>query len=462
MTLESTTVNWQERYRAAYIITVRVRIPDVPGKLAEILSVIGNEGAPVGDIRMIGVDSMFKVRDLELFFADRAHTERTLTKISEVDDVSVLHVSDEVLEVHRGGAIETRPRVPLDSVMDLRMVYTPGVARVCELIEERPEEARRYTGIGNRISIVTNGTAVLGLGDIGPLAALPVMEGKSAILARFVGVSADPFLIDSKDPGEIVDIVAKTASNYGAIQLEDIAAPDCFEIEEKLQERLDIPVFHDDQHGTATVCVAGLIRALDRLEREPSECSAVVLGAGAAGLAIARFLVHFGVEDTVTCDSRGALFEGRSEGMNRFKEEVARITNPDRRQGSLEEVLRGRNLFIGVSRPGLVSKEMVASMGDRPIVFALANPVSEIPTQAALDAGAAVAVDGRGMNNALAYPGIFRGALDAEARSITREMMLAAARALAEAAPGDDLLPEMLDRTVHARVAAAVAEAANG
>lgn len=453
------SVNWQERYHAALIHTVRLRIRDLPGKLAETLAAIGSQGAPVGDIRMVGVDSQYRVRDVQIFFTGEDHRDKTLDALRAVDEIEIVQVCDDVLEIHRAGAIETRSRVPLETIMDLRMVYTPGVASVCELIADKPETAWDYTGICDRISIVTNGTAVLGLGDIGPLAALPVMEGKAAILARFVGVSADPVLVDSKDVDTIVDIVAKTALNYGAIQLEDIAAPACFEIEERLTELLDKPVFHDDQHGTATVVVAGLINALERTGRTASDVRAVVLGAGAAGLAIARFLVDFGVADVILCDSKGALYPDRSAGMNRWKEDVASITNKAGQRGDLAAAMRGANLFVGVSKPGLVTSDMVRSMEDQAIVFALANPVSEIPTDEALAAGAAIALDGRGMNNALAYPGIFRGALDARAARITQEMKLAAARALAAAAPGNDLLPEMLDPSVHRRVADAVSEA---
>ena len=273
------SVNWQERYNASHIVTVRLKMIDRPGKLAECLTAMGQCGAPIGDIRMIGADSEFKIRDVQIFFTDANHAERTLDLLREVEGAEVLFVSNDVLEIHRGGTIETVSRVPLETVMDLRMVYTPGVASVCRRIAELPEAAWDYTHKGNRIAIVTNGTAVLGLGDIGPLASLPVMEGKAAILAHYVGVSADPVLLDTKDEEEIIEIVSKMASHFGAIQLEDIAAPACFEIEHRLGERLDIPVFHDDQHGTATVCVAGLINALRRTDRQPGDVRAVVLGA---------------------------------------------------------------------------------------------------------------------------------------------------------------------------------------
>ena len=456
--MTSTLPNWQERYNAKLIITLRVRIPDEHGELARLLDTIGSAGAMVGDLRICGADSTHKVREVQLFLTDDTVLSAAVDAVKALAGVELLSITDDVLEIHRGGAIETRSRVPLVTIMDLRMVYTPGVASVCELIARKPELAWKYTGIGRRIAIVTNGTAVLGLGIIGPLASLPVMEGKSAILSCFAGVSADAVLIDSTEVDEIVNIVAKIASNFGAIQLEDIAAPACFDIEERLQARLDIPVFHDDQHGTATVAVAGLMNALKRVGRDPGDCRGVILGAGAAGSAIARFLVDFGVTDLVLCDSGGAIYRGRTTGMNPWKERLAEITNADRIQGSVADVMKGRNLFIGVSRPGVVSKEMVASMGKDPIVFALANPVSEIDASEALDAGAAVAVDGRGMNNALAYPGIFRGALDARAKRITHAMKLAAARAIADAAV-ESLLPDMLDRKMHDRVAKAVAAA---
>lgn len=450
--------NWYERYQASYIATLRIQLPDRPGALAEVLNLISAQATHVGNIDLVGVSADKKVRDIQLFLKDASDLAHTLSLLKALPGVEVSAVSDDVMEIHRHGTIETRARVPLDTLMDLRMVYTPGVASVCEHIAKEPAGAWDYTALGRKIAIVTNGTAVLGLGDIGPLASLPVMEGKAAILSRFVNVSAEPILVDSRDPATVIATVERIATGYGAIQLEDIAAPECFEIEAELSRRLNKPVFHDDQHGTATVVLAGLIRALKRCERRPEECRAAILGAGAAGSAIARFLTKFGVKDIVVCDSKGALHPGRSD-LNPAKQAIAAETNAAQVAGPLSEVMRGRNLFIGVSKPGVVSEDMVRSM-DAPIVFALANPVSEIPVDAALAAGALVAADGRGMNNALAYPGIFRGALDARAQRITPDMMLAAAKALAAAATGDDLLPDMLDLSVHERVSAAVRDAA--
>ncbi len=451
--------NWYERYSASKVITVRVESADVPGSLARILEAVATTRAQLGDIKLIGVDGRSKVRDIQMFMVDDEHQQRTVDAIAKVDQVKVLSVTDDVLEVHRHGSIETRARVPLESLMDLRMVYTPGVASVCELLAKEPDKAWEYTAVGQKIAIVTNGTAVLGLGNIGPLASLPVMEGKAAILSKFVGVSAEPLLIESQDVDEVVNIVAKCAKGYGAIQLEDIAAPACFEIEERLQKLVDVPVFHDDQHGTATVLIGGLINALKRTEQSPENLRAVMLGAGAAGTAIARFLMRFGVKDVVVVDSKGAIYEGR-EGLNPAKTALAKETNQEKAKGPIEEVIKGRNLFVGVSKPNTVTPEMVRSMAKNPIVFALANPVSEISVRDALQAGAAVALDGRGMNNALAYPGLFRGALNARAKQITHEMKLAAAQALADAAVGDALLPDMLDMSVHERVTQAVMNAA--
>ena len=454
----SDPTNWYERYNASTIVTIRVCVDDHPGALAEVLTVLAVQSAQLGNIELVGADGAHKIRDIQVFFVDGEQRDQTMKALQALQKARVVHAIDEVMEIHRGGTIETKARVRLDSLMDLRMVYTPGVATVCTSIVDDPGKAREYTAVGNKIAIVTDGSAVLGLGDIGPLAALPVMEGKAAILDRFAGVSAEPILIDTKDPDTIIDVVSRISLGYGAIQLEDIAAPACFAIERTLQARLPVPVFHDDQHGTATVCVAGFISALRRTGRTVNDIEALVLGAGAAGSAISRFLVELGVADVVVCDGSGAIFRGRTHRMNAEKQALAELTNKNNVQGTLPEVMAGKDLFVGVSRPNLVSADMVKSMAKDPIVFALANPVSEISVAEALQAGAAVAMDGRGMNNALAYPGIFRGALDARATHITHAMKTAAAQALADAA-GDDLLPDMLDMSMHRRVAEAVRNA---
>ncbi len=367
---------------------------------------------------------------------------------------------EDVLPLHEKGKIRMVSRHRLDSVSDLRKVYTPGVARVCRLIHDEPEKVCDYTSIGNTVAVITNGTAVLGMGDIGVEASMPVMEGKAAILMEMADVSAIPVLVDTRDAGEFIRTVSLISRTFGAILLEDVSAPLCFELEDALKAKLSIPVFHDDQHGTAVVVLAALLRALDVTRKKPEALNVVINGAGAAGWAIARFLLGFGAGNVVLCDSRGAIYRGRSVGMNPVKEQIAGLTNKDNEQGGLGDVIKGKDLFVGVSVAGAVSRERVASMAPEPIVFALANPVPEIWPYEAMEAGAAVATDGRNLNNALGFPGIFRGALDARAREINEEMKLSAAHELAALAPEDELVPDFMDRDVHRAVGRAVAQAA--
>ncbi|MBN2210743.1 MAG: NAD-dependent malic enzyme [Sedimentisphaerales bacterium] len=451
--------SWQERYHAAEVYTLRCKVLDQPGMLGKLITAIGKTQTHVGNISTSGLDSHNKIRDVQVFCADKQHLTRLLEMVSAIDGIEVLHVNDDVLEMHRRGVIDVKSRVAINNLSDLRMVYTPGVASVCNKIVENPALAWNLTGLCDRVAIVTNGTAVLGLGDIGVSGSLPVMEGKAAIFAEFANISAFPILVDSKKPDEVVETIVRIAAGFGAIQLEDIAAPACFEIEEKLRTKLDIPVFHDDQHGTATVTLATLINALQRTGRKPQNCSAIIAGAGAAGYAIAMILREFGIGDIVVYDSIGPLYAGRTKSMNPYKQKLAKITNPQDIQGYLMEGFKGRDIFIGVARPNMVSKDMIAAMAPRPLVFPLSNPVGEISVDDAYEAGAGVAADGRTINNALAYPGLFRGALDAQARDITLNMQLAAAHTLADLAPEDALLPDMLDKTIHQRVAAAVAKA---
>ena len=453
-------VSWQERYHAPEIFTLICRLEDKPGMLGKVISAIGQSNTHVGSILTTGVESSHKIRKIRVFCSDQEHLAEVISVIEEIDGVDVLEVVDEVMEIHRRGPIETVSRVKIDRISDLRMIYTPGVASVCKKIEADPDSAYDITGICDRVAIVTNGTAVLGLGDIGVLPSLPVMEGKAAIFAEFANISAVPVLIESKDTDTIVDTVIRIAKSYGAIQLEDIAAPDCFEIEKRLQDALDIPVMHDDQHGTATVALAALISSLKRTGRTAENSSAIILGAGAAGVAITKILLTYGIKDIVVYDSCGAIYRGRTEKMNPVKQGLAEITNPNNIKGTLEEGFKGRDIFIGVARPNMVTKDMIRSMAKDPIVFPLSNPVGEIDTRDALDAGAAIVADGRTLNNAQAYPGMFRGALDARAADITPEMQLAAAHKLAETAAEPYLLPDMLDRDIHRQIAEAVARAA--
>ncbi|MHC4158367.1 MAG: malic enzyme-like NAD(P)-binding protein [Planctomycetota bacterium] len=454
--------SWQQRYSAPLIFTLRCKILDKVGMLARLTSAIDQTGANLGEINLVGVKDEYKIRDITIFLKDKKQLEKLLKLIKAIDGVDVLGVRDDILETHRRGSIEVISRAKLKSLTDLRMVYTPGVASVCQEVQNSPDAAWELTGICDRVAIVTNGTAVLGLGDIGPVPSLPVMEGKASILAEFVDISAFPILIDTRDVDVFVDTTVKIASGFGAIQLEDVAAPACFEIEEKLKAKLNIPIFHDDQHGTATIVLAALINALKQTHKKAEHCSVVMLGAGAAGIAVSQILLGFGISDIVLYDSTGAIYRGRTENMNPYKERLAEITNKKNQKGPLADGFVGKDIFIGVSRPNMVTKEMIASMAEDPIVFPLSNPIGEISKEEAFEAGAAVAADGRDINNALAYPGIFRGSLDAKATDINLEMKLAAAKRIAELAPENELLPAILDTQVHKSIARAVAEAWHG
>jgi malate dehydrogenase (oxaloacetate-decarboxylating) len=451
--------SWQERYQASHVYTLRCKIQDAAGMLGKITSAIGQTKTQLGDIKTVGIEGKNKIRDIQVYCSNQKQLDKVVENVKKVDGVEVINVSDDVLEIHRRGAIDIKSRVPLRTLTDLRMIYTPGVAFVCTKIVEDPESAWEYTGLCDRVAVVTNGTAVLGLGNIGVLPSLPVMEGKAAIFSEFANISAVPVLVDSKDPEKVIETVCMIAKSFGAIQLEDISAPTCFEIEKKLQDRLDIPVMHDDQHGTATVLLAALINALKKTHKDPKNCSIIILGAGAAGFAITKILLKFGVKDIVVYDSAGAIYRGRTEKMNVYKQQLAEVTNKNNFKGSLLEGFKDRDIFIGVAQPNAVSKEMISAMAKDALVFPLSNPVGEITVQEAYEAGAAVAADGRTINNALAYPGLFRGALNVKAKDITVEMQLAASQTLARLAPEGKLLPDILEKETHRAVIKAVSEA---
>lgn len=375
------------------------------------------------------------------------------------------------LQLHKEnqGKIEVMGKVPIKNADDLSLAYTPGVAEPCKEISKNPELIYEYTFKGRIVAVVTDGSAVLGLGNIGPRAALPVMEGKAVLFKSFANVDAFPICLDTQDTEEIVNIVKYIAPSFGGINLEDISAPRCFEIEQRLKEDLDIPVFHDDQHGTAVVVLAALINALKILGKNIGEVTAVLSGAGAAGVAITKLLFKAGIKDVIACDRKGIIYPGR-EGLDTSKQELAHITNKENLKGSLADALRKRDIFIGVSGPGLLSKDMIKAMAEDPIIFALANPVPEIYPDEAKEAGAKVIGTGRSdfpnqINNVLAFPGIFRGALEVRATEINEKMKLAAAHAIANVITEKELsfdycIPEAFDRRVAAEVAYSVAKAA--
>ncbi|MEA4954243.1 MAG: NADP-dependent malic enzyme [Pseudoflavonifractor sp.] len=383
-----------------------------------------------------------------------------------------MDVSQRSLLLHQelSGKIEIVARKHIESKEDLSLLYTPGVAEPCRVIQKDYKRSWDLTRRGNLVAVITDGTAVLGLGDIGPAAGMPVMEGKCALFKEFADVDAFPLCVDTKDVDQLVETIRLISKSFGGINLEDISAPRCFEVERRLKEACDIPVFHDDQHGTAIVVCAGLLNALRLVKKPIEEAKVVISGAGSAGISICRLMMQFGVGDVVLVDQRGALCPGE-EWMNPVQKEMAEVTNRERFRGDLTGAMKGRDVFVGVSAPGIVTSEMVAGMAKAPIVFAMANPVPEIMPDQALAGGARVVATGRSdfpnqINNVLVFPGIFRGALDVRATDITEEMKISAARAIASIVTDEELredyiIPDALDKRVSAAVAKAVAEEAN-
>lgn len=384
----------------------------------------------------------------------------------------IVTLREEALHMHsvNKGKLETTSKVEVKNAKDLSLAYSPGVAEPCKVIYENPEKVYDYTMKGNMVAVVSDGTAVLGLGNIGPEAALPVMEGKSVLFKSFAGVDAFPICLNTTDVDKIIETIKLLEPSFGGVNLEDIAAPNCFVIEERLKKEANIPIFHDDQHGTAIVTVAGLVNALKLVGKKITEIKVVANGAGAAGIAIIKLLYSYGVRDIIMCDTKGAIYEGRPNGMNAVKAEVAKFTNRDNLQGNLKDIIKGADVFIGVSAEGALTKEMITSMNNDAIIFAMANPVPEIMPAAAIEAGAKVVGTGRSdfpnqVNNVLAFPGIFRGALDVRATHINEKMKVAAVEAIASLISKDELqadyvIPGPFDPRVAPAVAAAVAKAA--
>jgi len=424
--------------------TIRLLILDQPGYLGRVATAVGNAGGNITDLHLVSYGVEYNTRDLTLFIDDEAQLQEVLAEIGKVEGVIISEIIDPVLEMHRGGKIRVKSRVPLDGLATLRKIYTPGVAKVCKLIEQTPDLKYEYTSIGDTVAIVTNGTAVLGLGDIGPIAGMPVMEGKAVLFDALAGINGVPILLASKDPEEIVRTVALIAPSFGAINLEDIKAPECFEIERRLDAMLDIPVMHDDQHGTATVALAALLNATKYVGKPFRNDCVGIVGLGAAGIGIAKLLAAYGVKRMVGTD------------LNPHAMEI--FEKAGGAPMSLDEVMKAADIVIGVTGAAGLLKPAMIHKGQ--IILALSNPRPEISPEDARNAGAAFAADGRSVNNGMAFPGIFRGALDARARSICNRMKIAAARTIASFAATGELVPSMLNLEMHKAVAQAVERAA--
>jgi malate dehydrogenase (oxaloacetate-decarboxylating) len=453
---------------AAFSIALDCQLDNVPGTLGRLCTAIGEVGGNIGALDGFDVRGPVLRRSLVVLCRDEEHQVRIVEAVRKLSGVTLLDWWDRTFKMHEAGKIEVLSTVPVNDRDDLSMAYTPGVARICTAIEKDPGLSHDYTIRKNSVAIVSNGTAVLGLGDIGPEGAMPVMEGKALLFKEFGGIDGFPICINARTADEVVDFVQRIAPTFGGINLEDIKAPECFEIEERLRASLDIPVFHDDQHGTAVVTLAALWNSLKITGKKMEDLTVVIAGVGAAGVAIGKILLNAGVGDVIGCDRIGAIYSGRSE-MNSAKEWFANNTNRSRRMGTISDMMKGSDVFVGVSGPDLITAADVRSMAKSPIVFAMANPNPEIrPEQC--DGLAAVMATGRSdypnqINNVLAFPGIFRGALDAHATDITEGMKLAAAIAIAESVSDADLKPEFVvpsvfDRTIVERVAPAVAAAA--
>jgi len=448
---------------ASFSLKIELEIPNRPGSLASIMSTIASLGGSLGDIVLLQRNHKYTQRELLIDASSTEQGDEILEAIKNLPSVKVISHDDRTFAIHQGGKISVVSKLPLQSQSDLAMAYTPGVGRICRAIAEDPEQVYNLTIKSNTVAVVTDGSAVLGLGNLGAEASLPVMEGKALLFKEFARIDAFPIALDTQDTEEIIKVVKQIAPVFGGVNLEDITAPRCFEIEKRLRQELDIPVFHDDQHGTAIVVLAALYNALKLIGKEISEVKIVINGAGAAGIAIALLLKKAGVSKIVICDSKGIISKQR-EDLNPQKLEFAVQAS-----GSLADAMENADVFLGVSAPGVVSPAMVYNMAAQPIVFAMANPIPEIQPELIYD-DVAVMATGRSdypnqINNVLAFPGVFRGALDCRATAITTNMYLEAAKAIATLVSDDDLdrehiIPSVFDRRVATAVAQAVCQAA--
>jgi malate dehydrogenase (oxaloacetate-decarboxylating) len=453
----------------SYSITIRSEIESRIGMFAQIATAISKAGGDLGSIDIVRIEKGKIVRDITVNARDEEHEKEIVRSVKNIKGVKIIRVMDRTFFAHQGGKIEIHNKMPLRNRDDLSKVYTPGVARICMDIHENKRHAYRYTIKGNSVAIVTDGTAVLGLGDIGPEASMPVMEGKAMIFKEFAGIDAFPVALQTKDIKEIINTIRNISPTFGGISLEDISAPRCFEIERKLQQGLNIPVIHDDQHGTSVVVLAALINVARLLKRKIEKFKVVIVGAGAAGTATALMLSAYGITDIVVCDTAGAIYEGRRQNMNPYKRALAKKTNPRNLKGSISDVIKGADVFIGLSAPGIITGDDIKAMSDEPVVFALANPEPEITPEEALPIVRVLAT-GRSdypnqINNMLSFPGIFRGLLDVRARGVNEKVKFAASGAIAHTVKDDELtedyiIPSIFDKKVVISVAHAVAEIA--
>ena len=447
----------------SYSLTLQLELPNRAGSLASVMQAIADVGGNLDHITLIEQNRNFVKREVIVEASSEEHGEQIVAAIKTIDEIKVLNVLDRTFDIHQGGKIVVESRLPLAAQSDLAMAYTPGVGRVCRAIAEDPNRVYSLTIKGNTVAVVTDGSAILGLGALGPEAAMPVMEGKAMLFKEFAGVDAFPICLATQDTEEIIQTVKRIAPTFGGINLEDIAAPRCFEIETRLRQELDIPVFHDDQHGTAIVSLAALLNALKLVKKSLDNVRIVINGAGAAGIAITELLSKAGAMDIWVCDRQGIISQSR-EGLNPQKQAVA-VEN----SGTLADALREADVFLGVSAPGVLTPAMIRSMGRDPIVFAMANPIPEIQPEL-VKQDVAVMATGRSdypnqINNVLAFPGIFRGALDCRAHEITANMYLAAAQAIADLVPihaldPEHIIPSVFDHRVAPAVSAAVQQAA--
>jgi malate dehydrogenase (oxaloacetate-decarboxylating) len=452
-----------------YSITIRIEIENRIGMFAKIATAISSVGGDLGAVDIVRSEKGKMTRDITVNARDENHEITIVNTIRKLDGVNVIRVMDRTFLAHQGGKIEIRNTIPLRDRNDLIMVYTPGVARVCNYIHKNRDQAFRYTIKGNSVAIISDGSAVLGLGNIGPEASLPVMEGKAMIFKEFAGIDAFPIILKTGNTDEIIQTIKNISPTFGGINLEDISAPRCFEIERILRRELDIPVIHDDQHGTAVVVLAALINVSRLLEKDIKHLRIVISGAGAAGSATARILSSYGVEDIIVCDRKGTLYSGREFSMNENKVEIAKITNPRMIKGSITDAMKGANVFIGLSAPDTITVNDIKQMSPDPVVFALANPDPEISPSEALPYVRILAT-GRSdypnqINNMLSFPGIFRGLLNVRAKGVNEEIMFAAAKAIAGTIKDNELhedyiIPSIFDRNVVSSVSSNVAEAA--